>query len=236
MRTAIRRPAVLAAAAVATLGLTLTACGGDGDGAKDKGDAAAAPAAAGAPAEKAGAAGSPARSGDAHAPVAPARAEKPAGAAETTGATKTTGGKAPACTFEDVKITAEKQDGTPTTHLTLTAVNTSGHACTLLRYPLIAFGDIHTAKDVPAVAKSKPGTPVVLNAGEPAYAAVRINNGGVHEDNHVVTSFDVNLFAPEGPAEGSKVVKAPRGGIAVDDAVAKTGYWTMELRNGADEF
>ncbi|MFF9482884.1 DUF4232 domain-containing protein [Streptomyces sp. NPDC014733] len=233
MRTAIRRPAVLAAAVVATLSLSLTACGGGGDGAKDKGDAAPAPAdrtASGAHGEKADAAGAPASAAEAHAPAAPARAAKPAGAA------KTTGGKAPACTFEDVKITAEKQDGTPTTHLTLTATNTSGHACTLLRYPLIAFGDIHTAKDVPAVAKSKPATPVVLNAGEPAYVAVRINNGGVHEDNHVVTSFNVNLFAPEGPAEGSKVVKAPLGGVAVDDAVAKTGYWTTELRNGADEF
>ncbi|MEU3712868.1 DUF4232 domain-containing protein [Streptomyces catenulae] len=233
MRTAIRRPAVLAVAAVATLGLTLTACGGDGDGAKDKADAASAPAGqntTGAHAEKADA-GSPASAAEAHAPAAPVRAEKPVAAG-----TKATGGKVPACTFEDVKITAEKQDGTPTTHLTLTATNTSGHTCTLLRYPLIAFGDLHTAKDVPAVAKSKPAVRVVLNAGEPAYAAVRINNGGVHEDNHVVTSFTVNLFAPEGPAEGSKDVKAPRGGIAVDDAVAKTGYWTTELRNGADEF
>ncbi|WP_405738992.1 DUF4232 domain-containing protein [Streptomyces sp. NBC_01525] len=231
MRTAIRRPAVLAAAAVATLSLTLTACGGDGDGTKDKGDAASAPATQDAAhADKADAADSRTSDADSHAPAAQTEAKK------STEAGKTTGGKAPACTFEDVKITAEKQDGVPTTHLTLTATNTSGHACTLLQYPLIAFGDIHTAKDVPAVAKSKPGTPVVLNAGAPAYAAVRINNGGAHEDNRAVTSFNVNLFAPDGPAEGSKVVKAPKGGIAVDDAVAKTGYWTTELRNGADEF
>ncbi|WP_274564763.1 hypothetical protein [Streptomyces spiramyceticus] len=46
----------------------------------------------------------------------------------------------------------------------------------------------------------------------------------------------MNLFAAEGPAEGSKVVTAPKGGIAVVFAAAKTGYWTPELRNGADEF
>ncbi|MFG2223862.1 DUF4232 domain-containing protein [Streptomyces sp. NPDC048644] len=235
MRTTIRRPAVLAATAVAALSLTLTACGGDGDGAKDakdKGSAASAPASKdtgadtekGSDAGKKDTAGSGTSGSDSAAPAAQTAAKKKAGAT------------APACTAQDVKITAAKQDGVPTTHITLTAKNTSGHSCTLLQYPLIAFGDIHTAKDVPAVAKSKPGAPVVLNAGAPAYAAVRINNGGAHEDNHAVTSFNVNLFAADGPAEGSKVVTAPKGGIAVDDAVAKTGYWTPELRNGADDF
>ncbi|WP_438828692.1 hypothetical protein [Streptomyces klenkii] len=46
----------------------------------------------------------------------------------------------------------------------------------------------------------------------------------------------MNLFSADGPAEGSKVVTAPAGGIAVDETVAKTGYWTPKLRNGADEF
>ncbi|MFB7374145.1 DUF4232 domain-containing protein [Streptomyces sp. NPDC056222] len=156
--------------------------------------------------------------------------------AAQTGAKKKNDGSTPACTANDVKISAVKQDGVPTTHITLTATNVSGRSCTLLQYPLIAFGDIQTAKDVPSVAKSKPGTPVVLSAGAPAYAAVRINNGGVDEENRAVTSFNVNLFAKDGPAEGSKVVKAPAGGIAVDDAAARTGYWTHELRNGADEF
>ncbi|MET9515770.1 hypothetical protein [Streptomyces sp. NPDC002994] len=90
-----------------------------------------------------------------------------------------------------MKITAAKQDGVPTTHITL------------------------------PVAKSKPGVRIVLSAGAPAYAAVRMY---------------VNLFAADGPAEGSKTVTAPKGGIAVNDAVAKTGYWTHELRNGADDF
>ncbi|UKY48183.1 DUF4232 domain-containing protein [Streptomyces inhibens] len=233
MRTSIRRPAVLAATAVAALSLTLTACGGD-DGAKDKGAAASSSKASGAGAEKKGtAADSKAAAGTDTAGSDTSGSNAPAAQA---GSRKKNGGKAPACTVSDVKISAAKQDGVPTTHITLTATNVSGHACTLLQYPLIAFGDVQTAKDVPSVAKSKPGTPVVLNAGAPAYAAVRINNGGVDEKNRAVTSFNVNLFAADGPAEGSKVVTAPKGGIAIDDAVTKTGYWTPELRNGADEF
>ncbi|MEE1751393.1 DUF4232 domain-containing protein [Streptomyces sp. SP18CS02] len=231
MRTTIRRPAALVATAVATLSLTLTACGG--------GDAKAEGAARTAPSPKATVAKKPATapgqadstgSGDAGAdPVAPAT---------QTGAKKKAGGSAArTCTVDDVNISAAKQEGVPTTHLTLTATNVSGSACTLLQYPLIAFGDVpQTAKDVPPVAKSKPAGPIVLNAGTPAYAAVRINEGGVDEETHVVTSFYVNLFAADGPAEGGESVAAPKGGIAVDDAVAKTGYWTYELRNGADEF
>ncbi|MEU3426972.1 DUF4232 domain-containing protein [Streptomyces gardneri] len=147
-----------------------------------------------------------------------------------------TAAKAPACAYGDIRITAAKADEVPTEHITLTATNVSGRSCTLLQYPLIAFGDIQTAKDVPAVAKSKPAAPVVLKPGAPAYANVRVALGGVGEGNKVVKSFNVNLFAADGPAEGSIVVKAPAGGLAVDETAAKTGYWTHELRNGADEF
>ncbi|MGW0548754.1 DUF4232 domain-containing protein [Streptomyces altiplanensis] len=241
MRTSIRRPAVLAATAFAALSLTLTACGGGG-GAKDEG------AAAPAPAPKSADAGSQKKDTAADGRAAQDRADTgtagsgssgSGSAASTTQAasSKRTGTKIPACTVDDVKISAAEQPGVPTTHITLTATNVSGHACTLLQYPLIAFSDLpQTAKDVPPVAKSRPAAPVVLNAGAPAYAAVRINNGGVDEQNHAVTSFSVNLFATDGPAEGSETVTAPKGGIAVDDAAAKTGYWTPELRNGADDF
>ncbi|MEU5951172.1 DUF4232 domain-containing protein [Streptomyces sp. NPDC047525] len=244
MRTSICRPAVLAATAFAALSLTLTACGGDG-GVQDEGaaspstsagtgtdgDSGKRDAAADGGAAKGGAAGDTAGSD-----ASDSAGSNASDSAAQTGAKKKPGGRVVACAADDVQISAVKQDGVPTTHITLTATNVSGHACTLLRHPLIAFGDIQTAKDVPAVAKSRPGTPVVLDAGAPAYAAVRINNGGADEKNRAVTSFNVNLFAADGPAEGTKAVTAPNGGIAVDDAVAKTGYWTPELRDGADEF
>ncbi|WP_371096023.1 DUF4232 domain-containing protein [Streptomyces sanglieri] len=228
MRTSIRRPAVLAASAVAALSLALTACGGE-DGSKDNGAAASVSAEQGTSGSSGGGSNDVVRTTDS--------ATTTSGTVVQAVVKKKATAKAPACTVNDVKISAAKQPGLPTTHITLTATNISGHACTLLQYPLLGFGDLpQTSKDVPAVAKSKPGTPIVLNAGTPAYAAVRINNGGVDEKNHAVSSFYVNLFAADGPAEGSRTVAAPQGGIAVDDAAAKTGYWTYELRNGADEF
>ncbi|WP_370414696.1 DUF4232 domain-containing protein [Streptomyces fradiae] len=225
-----RKNTVLAVAAVAVLSLGLTACGGDdkGTGTRDEGAATTSNSSATATA------------------TATASATT---AASTTGGTATgtgtgpgakkaaaTGGKTVSCTFKDVRVTAAKADETPTEHIVLTAVNKSGRACRLDGYPLIAFGEIHTAKDIPPVAKSKPAAPVVLQPGDPAYANVRISLGGVHEDNKVVNSFDVNLFTGDEPTEGTLVVKAPAGGIAVDEDAAKTGYWTQELRNGADEF
>ncbi|MEV7126143.1 DUF4232 domain-containing protein [Streptomyces sp. NPDC093260] len=244
-----RKHTVLAAAAVAALSLGLTACGGgDGTGTKDEGAAtssqtstavrpdATSRTGAGSGTDASGSQGS-GGSGAAKGGTTDQTAAKTAGGGS--GASGGGSGKssAPACTHGDVRITVEKAAGeTPTEHVVLTAKNISGHSCRLLQYPLIAFGPVQTAKDIPAVAKSKPPVPVIVAPGGPAYANVRIADGGVHEDNKVVTSFTVNLFAPDGPAEGSVEVKAPAGGLAVDEAVAKTGYWTPELRNGADEF
>ncbi|MCJ1677932.1 DUF4232 domain-containing protein [Streptomyces sp. APSN-46.1] len=229
-----RKNTVLAAAAIAALSLGLTACGGGdaGNGAASASKAPANTSKSQAPSESAAAA---AGGGSGSQAASKPQTGTSGGAGKApAGSTGTT--KVPACTYKDVKITAAKADETPTAHITLTAANTSGSSCRLYEYPLIAFGDIQTAKDVPAVAKSKPQTPVVLKAGESAYANVRIALGGAHEDNKVVTSFNVNLFAADGPAEGSDVVTAPAGGLAVNEAAAKTGYWTYELRNGADEF
>ncbi|MEU6165631.1 DUF4232 domain-containing protein [Streptomyces tanashiensis] len=252
-----RKHTVLAAAAIAALSLGLTACGGgDGaSGAKDAGSASSAQTSAGAgdngtagggtadqtsAKSGSGATGGSTSGGSATGGSTAGGSTGSTGGSKTGSTGSTTGqnssAKAPACAYGDIKVTAAKADEVPTEHIVLTATNTSGRSCTLLEYPLIAFGPIQTAKDIPAVAKSKPAKLVVLKAGEPAYANVRVALGGVHEDNKVVKEFNVNLFAPQGPAEGSIVVKAPAGGLAVDEAAAKTGYWTYELRNGADEF
>ncbi|AVH95671.1 MULTISPECIES: DUF4232 domain-containing protein [Streptomyces] len=250
-----RKNTVLAAAAVAALSLGLTACGGSDTGAKDAGSASSAPQAAadqnaakgGATATTGGSTTEGSTTGASTAGGSTSGGTTAGGATAggkgttaSTASTASTGAKAsakaPACAHGDVRITVEKADEVPTEHVVLTATNVSGRACTLLEYPLLAFGPIQTAKDVPAVAKSKPAAPIVLKNGEPAHANVRVSLGGVHEDNKVVKEFTVNLFAADGPAEGSVVVKAPAGGLAVNEAVAKTGYWTYELRNGADEF
>ncbi|MFF5974190.1 DUF4232 domain-containing protein [Streptomyces sp. NPDC012769] len=247
MRT-YRKHTVLAVAAAAVLSMGLTACGGVEGGSRDEGAAttttqvtpegAQKSSTGGATTGGSAAGGSAAGGSTAGGSTAGGSTGGKDASAASGGSTSRSGSsaKAPACTYKDVKVTAAKVDETPTEHIVLTATNTSGRACRLYGYPLIAFGEIQTAKDVPAVAKSKPAAPVVLEPGAPAYANVRIALGGVHEDNKVVTSFNVNLFAADAPAEGSIVVKAPAGGLAVAEAAARTGYWTPELRNGADEF
>ncbi|MGW3989748.1 DUF4232 domain-containing protein [Streptomyces sp. NPDC004830] len=147
-----------------------------------------------------------------------------------------TGGRGTAatsvCTARDVRVTAATQDGPPYTHIVLTARNTSGHSCRLTGFPHIQFLESHK-QDVPAVAKSKPATPVVLTAGAPAYALVKLSDGGVDEDNEPVSAFSVQL---EGDSTVIAVTAPGSDGISVDPAKALTGYWTPELRNGADDF
>ncbi|MFF9092424.1 DUF4232 domain-containing protein [Streptomyces sp. NPDC014802] len=161
-----------------------------------------------------------------------------AGAKGSTGASSTgsTGGRGtaatPVCTARDVRVTAATQDGPPYTHIVLTARNTSGHSCRLAGFPHIQFLESHK-QDVPAVAKSKPATPVVLTAGAPAYALVKLSDGGADEDVEPVSAFSLQL---EGDATVIAVTAPGSEGIAVDPAKALTGYWTPELRNGADDF
>lgn len=155
MRTSIRRPAVLAASAVAALSLTLTACGGE-DGSKDNGAAASVSAEQGTSGSSGGGSSSNGGVGTTGSTTTGSgtTSSTTTGSGTTGSGTSTSGtvvqagvkkkatAKAPACTVNDVKISAAKQAGLPTTHITLTATNISGHACTLLQYPLLGFGDL----------------------------------------------------------------------------------------------
>ncbi|WP_307820213.1 DUF4232 domain-containing protein [Streptomyces sp. MC1] len=98
----------------------------------------------------------------------------------------------PVCTARDVRVTAATQDGPHYTHIVLAARNTSGHSCRLTGFPHIQFLESHK-QDVLAVAKSKPATPVVLTTGVPAYALVKLSDGGIDEDNEPVSAFSVQL-------------------------------------------
>ncbi|WP_328696336.1 DUF4232 domain-containing protein [Streptomyces sp. NBC_00342] len=243
------RATALAATTTAVLALALTACGGSGTGTRSEGPANnAAPASA---AKSATGSGSAATSDSAHGSAAKtsvATKGTTAGGTTTggngTGGTGTgsgTGGaakgatgsaSAPLCTTEDVRISAAAQDGPPYTHIVLTAKNTSGRRCEMKGFPEIQFLESHK-QNIPSVAKSKPATRIVLDAGAPAYALVKLSNGGADEDVRPVTAFAVWLQGGSGQA----AVRAPGAeGIAVDPAAYRTGYWTYELRNGADDF
>ncbi|MFD7875931.1 DUF4232 domain-containing protein [Streptomyces sp. NPDC059766] len=227
----LRHRSLLLATAGTALALTLTACQSD----DRTGSAPAATASAtgnpagGGQADTSGATGS---TGPAHSTASKGSTDRTAG----DGSTGSTGEQASAttrvCTAQDVTVSAATQGGAPYTHIVLTAKNTSGHSCRLAGAPHIQFLESHK-QDVPAVAKSKPAAPVVLTAGAPAYAVVRLSDGGVDEDNEPVSAFSVIL---EGDSTVIAVTAPGSAGIAVDPAKALTGYWTPELRNGADEF
>ncbi|QES42778.1 MULTISPECIES: DUF4232 domain-containing protein [Streptomyces] len=218
--TVLGRSTALAATGAAVLALSLTACGSGSD-TKAAEPAGATVAATGTKSETTVSVGA---SHDVKAAGATVAA-KPGGKRTVTAAT-------PVCTTKDVSISAARHGGPPYTHIVLTAKNTSGHSCKMTGFPEIQFLESHK-QDVPAVAKSKPASPVVLKAGAPAYAMVKISDGGVDETNEPVSAFQVTLQGGGGMA----AVRAPgSGGIAVDPAKALTGYWTYELRNGADDF
>ncbi|WP_306332237.1 DUF4232 domain-containing protein [Streptomyces sp. KL118A] len=220
MRTSRSRSTVLAATGAAVFALSLTACGGGGSDTES----------AGAQTPETTVSVGASRSAD---------ADAGAGADTDTGAVKASasGGKraaaaAPACTTKDVTLSAARHGGPPYTHIVLTAKNKSGRSCTMTGFPEIQFLESHK-QNVPSVAKSRPAAPVVLKAGAPAYALVKVSDGGVDENNEPVSAFSVTLQGGGGMA----AVRAPgSGGIAVDPAKSLTGYWTYELRNGADEF
>ncbi|MFJ8665394.1 DUF4232 domain-containing protein [Streptomyces sp. NPDC093600] len=238
MRTFRNRTTVLAAAATAVLTLTVTACGGDGSGVRSAGSAAdssaPAPASSAPAAESAESAspstGTPGSTGTGTGTGKNAGATRGAGTGKA--ATSPTAASTPVCTPKSIAISAARQDGPPYTHIVLTAKNTSRHSCRLTGFPEIQFLESHR-ENVPAVAKSRPAAPVVLAAGAPAYARVKLSDGGVDEHTEPVTDFAVTLRG----SDEVIAVRAPgEGGIAVDPAKWATGYWTPQLRNGADDF
>ncbi|MER6784187.1 DUF4232 domain-containing protein [Streptomyces sp. NPDC000658] len=234
MNTARHRSALLALAGTA-LAVSLTACQ---SGSGTESSAAASPAATVA-SSSTGAAATAAQGTDTPGAAGSANAASSTGAKGSAGSTGSAGGSGeqaaastPVCTARDVRVTAARQDGPPYTHIVLTAKNTTGHSCRLTGFPHVQFLESHK-EDVPAVAKSKPAAPVVLAAGAPAYALVKLSDGGVDEDNEPVSAFSVML---EGDSTVIAVTAPGSEGIAVDPAKALTGYWTPELRNGADDF
>jgi hypothetical protein len=232
----LRQRSALLAVAGTALALSLTACQSDADT-----ESTSAPSATTTVASSQAAAGTEAGKGTGTSDATgSADSADPAGSGGSTDASAGDAGASgeqvsastPVCTARDVRVTAATQDGPPYTHIVLTARNGSGHSCRLTGFPQIQFLESHK-QDVPAVAKSKPATPVVLEAGAPAYALVKLSDGGVDEENEPVSAFSVML---EGDSTVIAVTAPGSDGIAVDPAKALTGYWTPELRNGADDF
>ncbi|MFC8342255.1 DUF4232 domain-containing protein [Streptomyces sp. NPDC057280] len=225
--TAVFARSTMLAVAGTALALSLTACQGGED------DNAAATPPTSATATVTAGASAPSATAD---PAGATGSGKTSGPADSGTSDGSTGRQAststPTCAAADVTVTAARQDGPPYTHLVLTAKNTSGHSCRLAGFPHVQLLESHK-QDVQAVAKSKPAAPVVLSAGAPAYALLKVSDGGTDEDNEPVSAFSVML---EGDSTVIAVTAPGPGGIAADPAKALVGYWTPELRNGADDF
>ncbi|MEU1655347.1 DUF4232 domain-containing protein [Streptomyces griseofuscus] len=234
----LHRTALLAAAGTALL-LSLTACQGDGDAnsASTSGSSVNVQSPSGKATDASGttgsanSTGSDSTSGSTGSNIG-GGSTKASGSSGSASSGEQASASTPVCTAGDVRITAATQDGPPYTHIVLTAKNTSRHSCRLTGFPHIQFLESHK-QDVPAVAKSKPEAPVVLAAGDPAYALVKLSDGGREENNEPVTAFSVMLA---GDPTVIAVTAPGSEGVAVDPAKALTGYWTPELRNGADDF
>ncbi|MFB7245678.1 hypothetical protein CW362_09525 [Streptomyces populi] len=235
MSTIRNRTVFLAVTATAVLGLAAIACGSEGSGARASGQEATSSPLAASSAASTRDAGSAEDSGTAGGSAGATPTGSGSGQDAVSGSGSDTGsasGSTPACTTKDVAISAARKDGPPYTHIVLTARNTSGHSCRMNGFPEIQFLEGHR-ENVPAVAKSKPAAPVVLAAGAPAYALVRLSDGGKDEDTEPVIAFSVTVQGSGAAA----TVRAPGAeGVAVDSAKWATGYWTPELRNGADDF
>ncbi|MFJ8091781.1 DUF4232 domain-containing protein [Streptomyces griseofuscus] len=237
----LHRTALLAAAGTALV-LSLTACQGDGDAnsAPTSGSSVNVQSPSGKATDASGTTGSANSTGSdstsgstgSNSGGGSTKASGSSGSASSGSSGEQASASTPVCTAGDVRITAATQDGPPYTHIVLTAKNTSRHSCRLTGFPHIQFLESHK-QDVPAVAKSKPEAPVVLAAGDPAYALVKLSDGGREENNEPVTAFSVMLA---GDPTVIAVTAPGSEGVAVDPAKALTGYWTPELRNGADDF
>ncbi|WP_394432230.1 DUF4232 domain-containing protein [Streptomyces sp. SGAir0957] len=209
------RTTVLAAAALVA-GLTMTACsGGDSGGTKDEG---AAPQATVAATTVTGTATDAADAqqpgGAAQADTAKADTAK-GGTAKTgtgTGAGKAgTGAKAaaPECKVTSLGYTlTRKNPEQQGDHLLITAVNKSGAACTVQKFPVVtpgdANGDVPLAKD-----DQQPAQPLLVKPGGTVYSALPVYQDIKAEDSYF-TSIKLSLVMNDADASGAFVtLKTP---------------------------
>lgn len=218
-RGAARWRSCAAGAAVVTALLAATACDSDpADGA----DAATSAVPSATSPTPAGGAGS----------TAPSATGSPGGTAPATpddSAGGGAGGKGiPTCTQEDLGVSAVKEpaDSKDARHLVITVQNAGDRKCNLYRYPFVQLGaDAQTTVPVIKDSDSDPGTPVTVEPGREAYAALLVAGG--QRDEYEATSITISL---QGPGSGSTPsnpidVPLPVRTLYADDGQLVT-YWT----------
>ncbi|WP_338698521.1 DUF4232 domain-containing protein [Streptomyces sp. Q6] len=190
------------ATAVAVLGLALTACNGaDTDGAtKDEG--AASPAAASATASTGTDSGTTTSTsgGGSDSKASPASNSSKGGGSAAS---------APECKVTSLRYTLERKNPEQQgDHLLIKAVNTSGAACTVQKFPVVtpgdANGDVPVAKD-----DEQPAQPLLVAAGATVYSALPVYQEVKAEDDYF-TSLRLSLVMNDADASGASVtLKTP---------------------------
>jgi len=191
MRTALRKNSALAVAAVAALALSLTACN-DGNGTQDSGKAAdSSPSTTGSGASSADSGSGTSGSGGTGTGTAADTAAKGSARTSTSGAGQNQGAKptqgtkkAPECKVTSLSYTLKRKNPEQQgDHLLITAVNNSGTACTVQKFPIVTPGQANG--DVPLDKKQdqQPPQPLLVPAGGTIYSALPVYQDVRAEDD-----------------------------------------------------
>ncbi|MEU6841005.1 DUF4232 domain-containing protein [Streptomyces sp. NPDC046716] len=205
-RTTARTTALATAAVI--LGLTMTACSGsDATGTKDEGAATAKNTSAGASTDSGSAAK---KSTDTQQAGGTADADAAKSTSSGKGATGGTAAKkTPECKVTSLGYTLKRKNPEQQgDHLLITAVNKSGSACTVQKFPVVTPGDANG--DVP-VAKDdvRPAQPLLVPAGGTIYSALPVYQE-VKADDDYFTSIRLSLVMNDADASGASVtLKTP---------------------------
>ncbi|MFI7339137.1 DUF4232 domain-containing protein [Streptomyces sp. NPDC050085] len=199
-RTTKTRTTVLAAATV-VLGLTLTACGGsDGSGTKDEGAGATSSPTATAQTGTSDTGNGATQAGAGKNSTGTSTGtgtSKGSGKGTGTSAGKQSGGttnaSAPECKVGSLSYTLTRrfpeQQGD---HLLITAVNKSGSACTVQKFPVVTPGEANG--DVPLSKKDEqPAQPILVKPGGTVYSALPVFQETKAEDDYF-TSIRLSLY------------------------------------------
>ncbi|MFI0238365.1 DUF4232 domain-containing protein [Streptomyces sp. NPDC016845] len=209
------RTTVLAAAALVA-GLTMTACSGGDGGTKDEGAAPKATVAAttvtGTATDAEAASGTNTQAGGASkadaAKSGTGTAKSGTGTAKN-GAAAGTKAAAPECKVTSLGYTLQRKNPEQQgDHLLITAVNKSGAACTVQKFPVVtpgdANGDVPLAKD-----DQRPAQPILVKPGSTVYSALPVYQDIKAEDDYF-TSIKLSLVMNDADASGAFVtLKTP---------------------------
>ncbi|MEX2985490.1 DUF4232 domain-containing protein [Streptomyces sp. C36] len=222
MRASVRRPRLLAVAALAIASLALTACD-NGEGFREEGAAS----------QPAGSHRSPAQDKPAATPGGTATAKAPAAKGTGTGGTGTAkgGGRASAagtdpdapenrvpCTADNTEVVATPVSR-PLNHMLLTITNTGSTLCDLADYPIVKF---EGAQSVPPVMEhTKPQAVTSLRPGKKGYAGVILSAGdGQGGKGYTARSLEIGFKGSDKMTDVALQAK----GVHIDNSLRVT-YW-----------